>query len=199
MARQKNPLLSTEKYKAFKQLAKRADQRLVRLEKLQKEEGFENVLKFAYKRATKDIEKWGLTKEGKQFRFNVRPKSEEQLDKMMKDVERFLSSKTTTKKDIINVYDSKRNALKEAYGVDLTWQEIALYFETGFAKKYDKTYASKTALKAIAVIQQSKAKTYQELKSAVDTMKVLDDDVANEEALKLMRYYKKDLKKVGVV
>ena len=42
--------------KEYKQLAKRADQRLVRIEKLVNDPLYANVDKFAYARAKKDIE-----------------------------------------------------------------------------------------------------------------------------------------------
>ena len=43
----------------YKRLAKVADQRLVRLEQLSKQEGFEKVTRFAYERAMRDLELYG--------------------------------------------------------------------------------------------------------------------------------------------
>ena len=72
----------------YTRLAKQADQRLVRLEKLSNEPGFENVKKYAYAAAMRDIESYGGA--GKKMRFNTKPPKAPQLfrEKIMAHISR---------------------------------------------------------------------------------------------------------------
>ena len=200
MARKKNTPLNDAMLKEYITLAKRADQRMVRLERLSKKDSiYEGAKAYAYKRAQSDLSRWvGRTKvdSNKPLRFNVKVSSQKELEMRLKDVKRFLESPTSTPKGIKAKYNKTVKTIKERYGVDMTPEQLANYFESGIAKKFDEKYGSKTALKSLGIIQKSKAQTTQELKKSIETIETGADDVIKQKATKMFRYYTKDVKKV---
>lgn len=141
----------------YKRLAKQADQRLVRIEKLSQQPGFEAVEQFAYKRAQMDIQRYtpGATRfnagapsilskkrptdpnEAKTYDAEVK-KAEAQVDKKIRDIQTFLKSPTSTKTGIVQVYQKRADTINTKYGTDFTWQELAVYWESGIAEKRDR-------------------------------------------------------------
>ena len=200
MARKKNTKLNDEMLKEYITLSKRADQRMVRLERLSKKDSiYEGAKAYAYKRAQSDLSRWaGRTKvdSNKPLRFNVKVSSQKELEMRLKDVKRFLESPTSTPKGIKAKYNKTVKTIKEKYGVDMTPEQLANYFESGIAKKFDEKYGSKTALKSLGIIQKSKAQTTQELKKSMETIETGGDDVIKQKATKMFRYYTKNVKKV---
>lgn len=145
----------TELLKVYRSLAKTADERLVRLEKLTKEENFKIADKWAYARAMYDIEQWsgeGAT------RFNRKPPATMQgLTAKIEDIKTFLRSASSTKAGIKKIYIERTNKINEDYGTNFKWTEIETFFENerwrtiGGGKRENKgKYESGTALKAIA-------------------------------------------------
>lgn len=141
---------STEHY--YKRLAKQADQRLVRLEKLTSQEGYTNVNKYAYARAMRDIKQWsgeGAT------RFNMKPpKNTNQLRAKIADIRTFLEAPTSTKAGIESVYKNRADTINEKYGTSFDWTDLANYFDEAKNTKSDSKYGSDTMLKAVAEIQK---------------------------------------------
>lgn len=134
----------------YKRLAKTADQRLVRLEKLSGEKGFENVNKYAYASAMQDLEMFGDSK-----RFNTKsPTDRRMFNEKIMAMRRFLNAPTSTKKGIIEVYEKRAETINKNYGTNFTWQELADYFAKGTSDKLAKDYGSQTALYAIGTIQK---------------------------------------------
>jgi hypothetical protein len=135
----------------YRRLAKRADQRLVRLEAYSHDEGFKTAKQWAYARAQKDIAHWGGGK-----RFNTAPpKSKAQLKAKISDIKQFLESETSTKKGIINVYKRKADTINKRYGTHFTWENLATYYKSGLAEKMNNSFGSKTALKVIGTMQKN--------------------------------------------
>lgn len=150
----------------YRRLAKTADQRLVRLEKLaadREHPEFENVDKFAYARAMRDIEAYGGGR-----RFNVKPPEDRrQFNEKISDMLRFLQSPTSTKSGIIEVYEARVGKLNETTGLNMTWQEFAQIAETsGFEKMKEKDYGSDTIFQSIGQVQKSK----EEIKETLDKL-----------------------------
>lgn len=150
----RNPGESDKEY--YIRLAKVADQRLVRLEKLSHEKGYEAVTSYAYASAMNDLKNFG------QKRFNAKvpdPTTEEGaflFREKLAAVKEFLRSPTSTKGGVTDVYQSKADTMNERYGTDFTWQDMADFFSTGYAQKlFNELKASKTVMKAIGVIQKN--------------------------------------------
>ena len=146
---EQKPGESYEQY--YKRLAKVADQRLVRLEKLGEQAGYENAWKWAYKNAQKDIEKWGGNK-----RFNTAPPTDNRMLKAkINDIKSFLGSPTSTKKGITNIYKKRAKTWNDKYKTDISWEDLAKYYSRGINKKLERDMNSDVVNKAIAVIRSN--------------------------------------------
>lgn len=138
----------------YKRLAKVADQRLLRLERLEKEdpEHFKHATDFAYSRAMTDISMFS-----KGQRFNVAlPEDPRQVKEAIMSVRYFLGAPTSTKGGIIEVYQKRAEILNERYGTNFKWSDLASYFGKGQHDKDAAVYGSKTSLYAIGLINQEK-------------------------------------------
>lgn len=176
-------------YVEYKQLAKQADQRLVRLEALSHEKHFHGVLEFAYKRAVKDIQAWGGDK-----RFNTAPpRTVTELNAKISDIEYFLSRPTSKKTTIVKTYKKRAETINNKpyiknLGVKFTWEEIANYYESNVAERNDTKYGSKTVLRALAVLKKlNKADDAQKIEDVNKRVqRVSDDKVVNKVAAALL-------------
>lgn len=185
-------------YVKYKQEAKAADQRLVRLEALQWEEHFHGVLEFSYKRALKDVKSWG----GDQ-RFNTAPYiydvklqktralTKTELEAKLSDIERFLHAPTSKKSSILKIYQKRTDTINKKYadefGVEFTWQELANYYESDEAEKRDSAKGSKTLVRALAVIKGITSDTLKDIKDVNERIeRVSSDKVVNQMAKDLL-------------
>lgn len=152
----------------YRRLAKTADQRMVRLEKASQEPYFKVATEWAYAKATKDILKWippGDNKSTK-LRFNIKPPEGEDLIAKINDIKSFLSSPTSSKQGIINVYKKRADTVNKNYGTNFTWKQLAKYYDSGQAELWDAKFGSKTALLTIASLQKNKKKIVKAIKEA---------------------------------
>lgn len=123
-------MLSPDEIKNFKSLQRRANDRLRALEKLQKQAGYENVTKYAYKAAMRDIKTQG----GKSRFTSVNAKtSRKEYEKKMNELDRFLSAPTSTKSGITKIYKQRAEEFTERTGAKVSWQDLAALYETGIA------------------------------------------------------------------
>lgn len=161
--------------KEYRTLAKRADQRMVRLEQYSKRPEYKGILRFAYARAQHDLKAYASEKRlatGMPLRFNTAPpktKSGEINTKALQGkinlIKRFLTSQASTidkpKKQMAGetglnqTYKKRVDTINKTYGTDFTWQELAQFFDSGLADKMQK-FGSDVRLKVIAVVQANK-------------------------------------------
>lgn len=191
--------MATEKYKAlmseYRKLAKRADQRLVRLEKRANSgQEWKAVTKYAYANAMEEIRRFSGA-EAK--RFNVKPPNTTQmLQAKINAMKRFLESPTSTTTGIRRTYEKRVNTINKEYGTDFTWEELKEFFDSALSNKLDAKVDSKTKLIIVGEIQKHGS----EIKKALEDHKPihlkLDDDIAEYEVNKVLQYYKKDIKKL---
>lgn len=184
----------------YKRLAKVADQRIVRLEKLVQKKGYENVLKYAYKGAQKDISHWKdtpkakipvnkqqlnrMTKAGKVAgRFNTAPptnkKGEIDLNKLMakiSDIKSFLEKPTSTQGQIKTIYQKRVAKINKKYGTDFSWEDIGDFFESDAYKDLASTYGSDTILKMRNIVVENR--------NLVEELSKYDDEEDIVDALK---------------
>ena len=116
--------------KEYMHLADIADRRMRRLEEYAgKEPAYANILKFAYDKAIWDIQ--AVRGEGA-YRFaGGVPKTGNTLkmQSRINDVLKFLNSPTSTISGIKKVYGARAKTINEKYGMDLTWENMADFFE----------------------------------------------------------------------
>lgn len=144
-------------YIEYRQKAKKADQRLVRLEALAYDKHFAGLLEFAYARAINDIQSWGGNK-----RFNTAPPTTvTKIEAKIADIDTFLAKATSNKRDIMRFYNKRAKTMTDRYGkkvgVEFTWQEIANFYERAEALNIDTKKASKTLVRALAVIKKAQS------------------------------------------
>ena len=144
--------------KEYRKLAKRADQRLVRLEALSRENKYENVLKYSYALASKNINLYGKPK-GKP-RFNTKPpKNANTLQAKINDIKQFLSSPSSTKKGITSIYEKRADTLNKKMGLEgkdaFSWQELADFFQSKSYETIASAFSSLTVFDTIASIRKN--------------------------------------------
>ena len=171
----------------YRRLAKVADQRLVRLEDYSDQIGYRTATQWAYVRAIKDASKWNkyVKAEVNQIRFNTKPpEGTEDLLAKINDIKTFLSSPTSTKKGITDVYKKRAATVNSRYGTNFTWQQLAKYYESGQATLWDTKFGSKTALKTIGEIQRNKKQIERSIEDA-DKKDIKVENKVLEKTLKM--------------
>lgn len=167
-------------------LAHRADARMLELEKLSKQAGFENVLKYAYRKAEKNL-RGGTRFEKTLFKNGAKGEkitvSYQTLAKRIRDIETFLDSVSSTKTGIEKVYQSKADALNEKYkdyGIDLTWEDIEKAMKSGIFDKLKKMYGSETAFIVIGMVSKGDKDVFDAIKNGRVHEVVPDEVIGNK-------------------
>lgn len=148
--------------KEYVKLAKRADQRLVRLERRFKTAP--ELEGMAYKRAVFDIFK--LTGIGGMPRFNrAIPRDLKHLRRALKNVERFLGAVTSTwqgfkRKDVQKRVDT----LNQKYNTNYSAEDLQRLGSSGLIDRFKNKGGSETGMKALGFVQRKK----EDLKRLVD-------------------------------
>ena len=172
----------------YRRLAKVADQRLVRLEKLAQQEGFAGVTNYAYQRAMRDIEQWQGAVLVKKPRFNTKPPANvNQLKAKINDIRTFLGAETSTKSGIMRIYVKRANSINEKYGTNLTWEDLYDFYGKNKDADLNNKYASKTIIQAIGVIQKKLGEddgSLKELQRRAHTRAKFSDDTHINSAVK---------------
>ena len=189
MARKKKDLSDLKR--EYTKLAKRADQRLVRLENAPGEKGLSNILKFGYQKAMKMIERWSGSG-AKRFNQNM-PTTEKRLRAKIADMERFLKYKSSTRAGIKKVYKQVANTTNELYNTKLTWDKLEDLYESEIWKKLVETYGSDTAIRMIGQVDQNKDYFKQALKNHEQIDFQVEDDKVQEAIEESLDKYGLDL------
>lgn len=138
--------------KEYVKLAKRADQRLVRIEK--RAEKTPELMQMAYRRAAYDLK--GRTPEGRKPRFNrMIPKTEKALKRALQNVRRFLESKTSTYTGYRKQELEKRTkTINEQFGTDFDPEDFTRLMQSSLIDNF----GFYTTMDTIAIIQKNKEK-----------------------------------------
>lgn len=155
---------TTQEY--YTRLAKVADNRLRRLEKLSEEKYYTGIDQFAYAKAQKALKVWG----GRRFNTKM-PDSIALRNEKIADMIHFIESPTSTKSGIQEIYQKRVDTLKTKYDLDLTWQELGKVME---AFRDDSAAGSPTQVKAIGVINSIKKRG---IKRTMRMNKNVDDPI----------------------
>lgn len=180
----------------YKKKAAAADKALYRLEKLAQDVNFKGVKTWAYARAMKDIEKW--RGEGAKRFGQTPPRTIQGIRAKMRDIETFMSSPTSGKRKILEIYKKRAATYKERYGIEADWQTMAVFFVREYHTSLFKEYGSKTAMKILGKISQNENKIKRALKE--DNLKELhldDDKVINDRVKEMLSEYENELRAIG--
>lgn len=162
--------------KEFKKMAKRADQRLVRIEQA----GKTNV--GAYRGAMRRISQFspGGT------RFNIKPpKDVRQLRSRINAVKEFLSTQTSTAKGRKALASQVRAKIKDKYGLDLkSDEEVEALFEGELWSQLNQRFGgSDTVIMILATVQQSDENVKEAILNAREKFFVSDQEAEDAEAI----------------
>lgn len=183
----------------YHRLAKVADQRLVRLEELAGmregkpgKPGYEKVTSYAYDRAMRDLEIYGGGK-----RFNTKPPlnadgtvDNRLLSEKLADIRAFLSSVTSTKQGITQVFEERAKTINDKFGTNFTWNDLADFYRSGDAQKKinKKIVNSDLLLRAIGLIQRADEEVVKDLKGKnKDKVIKASDKMVYKKALEIVK------------
>ena len=149
---EQKPGESIEAY--YHRIAKVADQRLVRLERLADQPGYGNATQWAYRRAMSDIETWsgeGAT------RFHTKaPTDKRSLQAKINDIKTFLGSESSTKSGISSTYQKRVETINKNYGTQFQVDDLQKIFNSALWKKMEaKNYSSDQILTAVGYIKDN--------------------------------------------
>lgn len=186
--------------KVYRTLAKSADQRLVRLESYQHDKGFEVSTKWAYSRAMHDIKQWSGEEAN---RFNTAPPaSKTDLLSKIEDIRHFLESPTSTKKGIVEVYKRKADSLNKTMRKnnpdwkDLTWKDMAQYFDSALYDKLDAQYGSKTKFKIFNTIKKNKNQIAKDIEEKKDIHLKVENKLIAKTVQNVLKKYPKEVQEL---
>lgn len=157
----------------YRVLRNRANTRLRALEKLAQNPEYENVLKYAYRVAERDIKELGIGDVTK-VRFKT-PTNTNKLEAAIRRVEKFLDSPTSTKTNIDKVYSESAKNLNVKFGTNFTWQEMKIYLDSINWDEKKKEVGSDRLIAAIRTLKSNKI-TSEDIKAANEKYKIIADD-----------------------
>lgn len=132
--------------KEYFRLAKVADQRLRALEKYEQSPDFKVATKWAYAKAQRDIKSWGGLNRFGTGKNAIKGLTDKELEMKIADINKFLQSKSSTKKGIKETFIKRTNTFNKRYGTNVSWQEFANFVKSDAFKKLDSMFGSKTIM-----------------------------------------------------
>ncbi len=135
----------------YRSFAKRADQRLVRLEKMPGADARSG----AYATAARAVEHYTGTTDKPRFNRGI-PKEDALLRMKIRDIKQFLSMPTSTTGRVRSIANKRTKTMNAKYGVNLTNNQWAQVWESGLGDKLMNKFGSKTAFKVLAKVKIGK-------------------------------------------
>ena len=146
----------------YKRMAKSADQKLRRLEKLAEQPNFKNATRWAYAEAMQDLKRW-QTDNQRKLRFDTPAPMKKDgsvnvtaLKQKMRDIESFMEKPTSTKRGIEKSYIDRANTINKIYGTTYVWTDMTTLYNSKAWEKLATSFGSDTAMKAIGSISKKK-------------------------------------------
>lgn len=134
-------------FEQYHKLAKKADRRMRDLEKLaDTTEGFKSAVKWAYKRAARDIESMFGSNEKPRFDRMLPDMNKIQIISAINSVKTFLDSPSSTKRGIINIYKKRVATINKWFKTSFTWSTFAEFALSDSFDTLDKKYGSSTLM-----------------------------------------------------
>ena len=147
-----------------KPMLREANMKLLNIEQLAKQEGFEGIKDFAYYNAMREIRKI----RGEEFkRFNL-PKNTHQLEKTKRALESFLGATTSTKKGIVSVFEKNAASLNEKFGSDYSWQQMGQFLKSAGFEQLKAEYDSETAIIMLKALYNNRDLSKEEFKEQLE-------------------------------
>ncbi len=179
MAKQKKSQYRLQLEKEVKPMLKEANMKLLNIEMLAKQEGFEGIKDFAYYNAMRDIRKV----RGEEYkRFNI-PKNTHQLEKVKRSLETFLGATTSTKKGIISVYEQNAATLNEKFGSNYSWQQMGQFLKAAKFEKLKSDYDSTRAIIMLKALYDNQNLSKKEFEKTISDHQIKGLDEVDSDTL----------------
>ena len=202
---EQNPFESDMDY--YRSLARMANNRMTRIENLvaSGDKDFGNMDKYAYRNAQYDIRKISGSEAAGRYDYNI-PLTKEgrvnktELQRRINSAKRFLESPTSTKTGLRKVYEKRARTINQRYGWEigadgkrhrrkdwqnLTWEDMARYYEQDESVMADQKYGSKTEVWALGAIKRI-SNDPDKIKEAIKGNLKLSNDEAVQKAAQYM-------------
>lgn len=178
--------------KAYLHLADIADRRMRRLEEYaSKDKKYANILKFAYDKAINDIEA-ELGSGANRFKAGALANGNIlNMQSRINDVLKFLNSPTSTISGVKKVYGQRAKVINEKYGLDLTWEQMADFFENESVQATIQNFASDTAMKMLGKYYRNKdeiQEIFDKENNKSDIQAFISEKTSTKLTAKQMRY-----------
>lgn len=151
--------------KEYRKLAKRADQRLVRIEQAALDKKYKGLLSMAYKAAARVAVAYGSRKN--KPRFNIAPpKSARGLQAKIQSIKDFLNMETSTKSGYKQIQKKRVNKLNEKRGINFSVEDFHKISTSGVLDDLMSKYDSDVAIEIASTIANDGDKLKSILKEA---------------------------------
>lgn len=182
--------------KVYKTLAKSADTRMRRLEKLTEQEYFKGAELFAYRRALHDINRWNQAANKTGATWDIAPpKSKAGITAKIEDIKRFLKSETSTKTGLTNIQKKRAATINKNYDTNFSWKEWAKFANSSLNKNLDKNMGSAEKIRVIARIRRKKKEVVQAVQEANTKDIDVGDDMVGQLVKDTLKEYGEDVVK----
>jgi hypothetical protein len=132
-----------------------ANMKLLNLEQLSKQKGYENIKDYAYRNAMQAIKEI----RGKEYkRFNL-PSNTHQLEKTKRSLEKFLESPTSTKAGIQEIYEKNASFINQEMGSKMSWQKMGSFLRAAEFEQLKDDYGSDQAFIIVGEMYKHRRKT----------------------------------------
>ena len=140
----------------YRREMKIANRRLQRLEKLAEDPDYENVLKYAYRLAERDVKELGIG-DLEKVRYRI-PENTNKLQSALRRVREFNKMPTSTKSGIKAVYQKDASNFNRSFGTNFTWSELKDFTSSVDWEGLKKDRGSTVLQKVIRSIMDNKIK-----------------------------------------
>lgn len=142
----------------YHDLARSANNRMTRLEKLAKNPEYAAVLGYAYKDAAYDLKHifGGASRFPQDIsRMSANDTNIRKMKQYIRSIKNFLEAPSSTKKGVDKVYRHRASTINRKYKTNFTVNDMHVFFDTTVWKKLNARYSSESALKVVDTVQKN--------------------------------------------
>lgn len=143
----------------YKKLARTANRRMYKLERLAENPENKAVLGYAYKNVMHDLKSLGELTKGGRFSMDITKMSADKTDirhltALVNTARSFLDAPSSTIGGIEKIYGKRAGTLNKKYGTDLSASDMKTFFESAYWDKLKDKLGSQTAMIVIGQVQK---------------------------------------------
>lgn len=181
-------------HQVLKTLAGTANKRLERLEKqVAAGKVSEDVYRYAYGRAMRDISEW--TGDDERKRFPTAGKSVAAMKAEIQDIKTFLKAPTSTKSSLVGSYEKRTAAFNKEYKTNFKWNELKDVMDSDLADKIDRKLGYRTRNKILARMYKRKDQILKAFANNKEKKLRFAPDQVGREMKKIIEEYGEDVVK----